>query len=155
MPLYTWQGHELNFEPRIWDLLEILAREIYDGNKSRAVNSLVLFSAIHFFNERAKGRTPTHWITAPAMKDGAQLDSLLGTIERIVATGVPEDFGKWWEHELERKIGDLQCPHCGEPVKVDEAANPARKAKKPAAAKKTAKKTAPKVARAATRMVKD
>ena len=125
MPLYTWKGHELNFEPRIWDLLEILAREIYDGNKSRAVNSLVLFSAIHFFNERAKGRHPTHWMTAGAMKDNAQLDSLLGTIERIVATGVPEDFGKWWEHELERKVGELECPHCGEKVKIEDAANPA------------------------------
>jgi len=127
MPLYTWNGHELNFEPRIWALLEILAKEIYDGNKSRAVNSLVLFSAIHFFNERAKGRHPTHWMTAPAMKDNAQLDSLLGTIERIVATGVPEDFGKWWEHELERKVGELKCPHCGEAVKIEEAANPEKK----------------------------
>jgi hypothetical protein len=115
-PLYSWEGHELNFEPRIWALLGILADEIYEGSRSRAANSILLFSAIHFFNERAAGRKPTHWLTAAAMKDGAQLESLLRTIEKIVATNEPEDIGKWWQHELDRRLQDHACPHCGAPL---------------------------------------
>jgi hypothetical protein len=115
-PLYSWEGHELNFEPRIWALLGILADEIYEGSRSRAANSILLFSAIHFFNERAAGRKPNHWLTAAAMKDGAQLESLLRTIEKIVNTNEPEDIGKWWQHELDRRLQEHACPHCGVPL---------------------------------------
>jgi hypothetical protein len=132
----------LNFEPRIWAFLGILADEIYEGNRSRAANSILLFSAIHFFNERAKGRKPTHWLTAAAMKDNAQLESLLRTIEKIVATGEPEDIGNWWQHELERKLQDQRCPHCGETLKVEDAVvekTPRKVAKKCGTAKRKAK----------------
>jgi hypothetical protein len=119
--LYSWEGHELNFEPRIWALLGIVADEIYEGSRSRAANSIVLFSAIHFFNERARGRKPSHWLTAAAMKDGAQLESLLRTIEKVAATSQPEDIGNWWQHELERKLQGHTCPHCGEPLTAADA----------------------------------
>ncbi len=109
-PLYSWEGHELNFEPRIWEFLSRLADELYDGNKSRAVNSIVLFSWIHFVNETAAGRRPTHWLTAPAVKEPKELEDLLRAIERIQKTGKPEDIGTWWRHELEtfqkRQNGD-------------------------------------------------
>ncbi len=100
-PLYSWAGHELNFEPRIWDLLGMLADELYEGNKSRAANSIILFSAIHFYNQMAMGERPTHWLTAPAVKDPEQLEDLLRMIERIRKTGKAEEIGTWWKHELE------------------------------------------------------
>lgn len=101
-PLYSWAGHELNFEPRIWELLGVLADKIYDGNRSKAANSIILFSAIHFFNEQAKGNTPTHWLTAGAMKHPEELESLLRMMKRVKETGQPEELGTWWRHELER-----------------------------------------------------
>lgn len=142
--LYSWEGHELNFEPRIWALLGILADEIYDGSRSRAANSIVLFSAIHFFNERARGRKPTHWLTAAAMKDGAQLESLLRTIEKVSATSQPEEISNWWEHELERKLQDHTCPHCGKPLTdpvASEKKTPGPTAKGKAGAKKRKRKS--------------
>lgn len=101
-PLYSWVGHELNFEPRIWDLLGMLADELYGGNKSKAANSIILFSAIHFFNQVAQGQRPTHWLTAPAVNEPEQLEDLLRMIDRIRTTGQPEEIGTWWRHELER-----------------------------------------------------
>jgi len=102
IPLYSWSGHELNWEPRIWDLLGLLADKLYEGNRSKAANSIILFSAIHFFNEQAKGNTPSHWLTSQAMKDPEQLESLLRMMERVKETGVAEELGTWWKHELER-----------------------------------------------------
>jgi len=100
-PLYSWEGHELNWEPRIFKFLKRLADELYGGNMSKAANSIVLFSWIHFVNEKAAGRTPTHWLTKPAVQEPNQLEDLLPMIERIEATGNPEDIGTWWRHELE------------------------------------------------------
>lgn len=91
----------MNFEPRIWELLGMLADELYEGNRSRAANSIILFSAIHFYNELAAGRRPTHWLTAPAVKDPNQLEDILQLIDRVRRTGKPEDIGTWWRHELE------------------------------------------------------
>lgn len=101
-PLYSWVGHELNFEPRIWDLLGVLADALYDGNRSKAANSIILFSAIHYFNERAKGNNPDHWLTAGAMRHPEELESLLQMMKRVKETGVAEELGSWWQHELER-----------------------------------------------------
>lgn len=101
-PLYSWGSHELNFEPRIWDFLGFLADELYEGNRSKAVNSIILFSAIHFYNETAKGKRPTHWLTRPAVQDPEQLEDIMRMVERIRATGNAEDIGSWWRHELER-----------------------------------------------------
>lgn len=100
-PLYSWAPHELTFEPRIWDFLEMLADELYGGNKSKAVNSIILFSAIHYFNEVAAGRRPTHWLTRPAVQDPEQLEDIVRLIQRIQDTGKPEEIGTWWRHELE------------------------------------------------------
>lgn len=115
-PLYSWEGHRLNFEPRIYEFLQIIANGLYEGNKSRAVNSMILFSAIHFFNEIAKKRRPSHRLTEAAMDNPEELESLLRTIDRIRTTGVPEDIGKWIDHTFEEWLAGMKCPHCGRTV---------------------------------------
>lgn len=116
-PLYSWESHELNFEPRIWDFLGFLADELYEGNRSKAVNSIILFSAIHFYNQVAEGKRPTHWLTAPAVKDPEQLEDILRMIDRIKTTGKAEEMGEWWRHELEDlQNRDKPGPDSGKPA---------------------------------------
>lgn len=100
-PLYSWVGHELTFEPRIWDFLGVIADAFYDGNRSKAVNGVVLFSAINYYNQLAKGEQPSHWLTAPAVKDPEQLEDIMRMIERVRTTGKYEEIEIWWKAQVE------------------------------------------------------
>jgi hypothetical protein len=98
--------HEFSFNERIWRRLEIVAKKHYGGNKSRAIEGLLVHDWIVEANKAKAGKEHTHWISAPVVLNDGELEPLLDRLER----GDADEVGSYIDRLVEERARALQQP---------------------------------------------
>ncbi|MHA3773632.1 hypothetical protein ACXR0O_19020 [Verrucomicrobiota bacterium sgz303538] len=104
------EKHSISFDPRIWEFLQEIATDQYDGNHSAAVNSFVLHNMLVKVDKEAKGEKLDHWITRPAMRDPEQLESLLLAIKNRDPQGMGAYFEVVFSERKKAEKGSENSP---------------------------------------------
>jgi hypothetical protein len=95
--------HALSFDERFWNRLGEVAAKHYAGNRSRALEGLLLHDWLVELNKVQQGKEHTHWISAPMVLNEGELEPLL---ERLVR-GEADEVGSYVDRLVEERARQL------------------------------------------------
>jgi len=98
------QKHTISFDDRLWKRLQEVANQHYEGDKSRALEGLLLYDWMVEITKRKSGKRHEHWISAPLVLRTGELEPLL---ERLEA-GDSDFVGAFIDVRLDERARDLQ-----------------------------------------------
>ena len=93
--------HYLTFDDRLWRRLQAVADRHYGGNRSRAVEGLLLHDWLVETNKQRDGKPHTHWISAPLVMNDGELEPLLDRLDRGDADEIGCDVDRLVDERLE------------------------------------------------------
>jgi len=96
--------HALSFNERLWRRLGVVADKHYQGNRSRALEGLLLHDWLVESNKAKLGKEHTHWISAPVVLNDGELEPLLDRLER----GEADEVGCYIDRLVEERAQALQ-----------------------------------------------
>ncbi len=97
------QKHTVTFDDRLWERLQEVADRHYQGDKSRALEGLLLYDWMVEITKRKNGKRHDHWISAPLVQRPGELEPLL---DRLVA-GDSDSVGAFIDVRLEERVKAL------------------------------------------------
>jgi hypothetical protein len=92
--------HALSFDDRLWRRLQAVADQHYDGNRSRALEGLLLHDWLVELNKKREGKPHTHWISAPLVMNEGELEPLLDRL----AQGDADEIGCYVDRLVEERV---------------------------------------------------
>lgn len=95
--------HALSFDERFWNRLGEVADKHYEGNRSRALEGLLLHDWIVELNKKQSGQEHTHWISAPMVLNEGELEPLLDRLTR----GEADEVGSYVDRLVEERAKRL------------------------------------------------
>jgi hypothetical protein len=96
--------HAFTFDERLWRRLGVIARKHYGGNRSRALEGLLVHDWIVELNKAREGKEHTHWISAPMVLNPGELEPLLDRLER----GDADELGCYVDRLVEERAESLR-----------------------------------------------
>lgn len=96
--------HYLSFDARLWQRLQVVADLHYGGNRSRALEGLLVHDWIVELNKRRAGQEHTHWISAPLVMNDGELEPLLDRLAR----GEADEIGSYVDRLVEERAQALK-----------------------------------------------
>lgn len=96
--------HTFSFDERLWKRLDAVARKHYGGNRSRAIEGLLVHDWIVETNKTRAGQEHTHWISAPSVMNEGELEPLLDRLEK----GDADEVGCYVDRLVEERAAALQ-----------------------------------------------
>lgn len=134
--------HALSFDDRFWDRLGEVADKHYGGNRSRALEGLLLYDWLVELNKIQHGQEHTHWISAPVVLNDGELDPLLGRLAR----GEVDQVGSYVDRLVELRARALEPAAAATPAPPPRKRKAPRKSPLPGSAAAPATKGAPSAA---------
>lgn len=99
----TRTKHYLSFDARLWKRLQAVADKHYRGNRSRALEGLLLHDWLVDLNKQRSGRPHDHWISAPLVMNDGELQPLLERLE----SGDVDEMGCYVDRLVEERAREL------------------------------------------------
>lgn len=96
----------ISLDERFWERLEHVAQQHYGGNRSRALEGLLLHDWLVEANKRERGQNHSHWISAPLVMNLGELEPLLDRLQR----GEADAVGSYVDRLVEERVRHLQPP---------------------------------------------
>ena len=96
--------HYLSFDERIWQRLDEIADRHYEGNRSRAVEGLILHDWLVDLSKQRAGKPHTHWISAPIVTNDGELQPLLERLQK----GDVDEIGCYVDRLVEERADELK-----------------------------------------------
>lgn len=104
--LHTRESHSVSFDARLWQRLDAVALHHYQGNRSRALEGLLLHDWLVELNKRRQGKPHSHWISAPLVMNEGELQPLLERLEQ----GEADEIGCYIDRLVEERLREVQEP---------------------------------------------
>jgi len=102
----TRTNHSLSFDARLWKRLQVVADKHYQGNRSRALEGLILHEWLVELNKERTGRPHSHWISAPLVMNDGELQPLLERLEK----GEVDELGCYVDRLVDERARGLHEP---------------------------------------------
>jgi len=102
-PARVRQKHSLSFDDRLWSRLQAVADQHYGGDKSRALEGLLLYDWMVEITKRKNGKRHDHWISAPLVLRTGELEPVL---DRLHA-GDSDFVGSFIDAAIEARAREL------------------------------------------------
>ncbi len=101
--LLSRHKHALSFDDRFWNRLGVIADKHYEGNRSRAIEGLLLHDWLVDLNKTREGKEHTHWISAPMVLNDGELEPLLDRLQK----GDADEVGSYIDRRVEERARQL------------------------------------------------
>jgi hypothetical protein len=98
--------HDVSFDERLWRRLGEVANRHYQGNRSRALEGLLMHDWLVELNKQRAGKPHTHWISAPLVMNDGELEPLLDRLEQ----GEADEIGCYVDRLVEERIRQAEHP---------------------------------------------
>ena len=98
--------HDLTLDERLWQRLTEVADKHYGGNRSRAIEGMLVHDWMVELNKIRDGKEHTHWISAPAVLNDGELEPLLDRLVR----GDADDVGCYVDRLVEERARGAEKP---------------------------------------------
>lgn len=101
--VFSRRKHAVSMNERLWRRLDVVARKHYGGNRSRAIEGMLLHDWIVEQNKAKEGKEHTHWISAPMVLNEGELEPLVDRLER----GEADEVGCYVDRLVEERAAAL------------------------------------------------
>lgn len=103
---YSRQQRSISVADWFWDRIGVLAERDYNGNRSRAIEGLLLYDWLVEITKMKKGIAHRHFVTAPLVLNVGEMEPLL---ERLLA-GDSDFVGSYLDALISEKAVEMNKP---------------------------------------------